>query len=270
MAKNYTFAEAVAIINEGKDMEAIVDIGKRFPILMHNVSVVTTKAGDAFVELMSYLPEHLTANKVNTAMKAAVGDEAEDAGDNDEAPAEEAKKAAPKVKKSDAGETETGETTEGGWASMNSNALYQELKKRGLTKGRKFSKKADMIEALEQYEANGGAAPEAEAEADEAAETTEAGNAYEGKSAMELFKECKKRGIKAAPKKPAKFYIDLLLKDDAKNAEAEETESEDWDDEEEVVEEPKATKKAAAPKSEKKPAKKAEPKEESEDDDWDI
>ena len=153
---------------------------------------------------------------------------------------------------------------------MNSNALYQELKKRGLTKGRKFSKKADMIEALEQYEANGGAAPE---EVDDAAEAeeeaAEATDAYEGKSAMELFKECKKRGIKVAPKKPAKFYADLLVKNDAENAEADEAEDDDWDDEPKAeAKEPKKPEKKPAKKAEKKPAKKAEA--EDEDDDWDI
>lgn len=51
---------------------------------------------------------------------------------------------------------------------------------------------------------------------------------YAGKAAPELFKECKKRGIKAAPKKPAKYYIDLLEKDDAKGGESED-EDDDWD-----------------------------------------
>jgi hypothetical protein len=47
---------------------------------------------------------------------------------------------------------------------------------------------------------------------------------------MELFKECKARKIKAAPKKPAKFYIDLLIRDDATKAEATKAESDDDDD----------------------------------------
>lgn len=51
---------------------------------------------------------------------------------------------------------------------------------------------------------------------------------YAGKAAPELFKECKKRGIKAAPKKPAKYYIDLLEKDDAKGGESED-EDDDWE-----------------------------------------
>lgn len=52
---------------------------------------------------------------------------------------------------------------------------------------------------------------------------------YAGQNAQALFKECKKRGIKAAPKKPAQYYIDLLEKDDAKADSAEDEDDEDWD-----------------------------------------
>ena len=38
----------------------------------------------------------------------------------------------------------------------------------------------------------------------------ESGDEYEGKSAMELYKLCKKRGIEVASKKPAKFYAEAL------------------------------------------------------------
>lgn len=72
------------------------------------------------------------------------------------------------------------------------------------------------------------AAPKKEAEPDTKEEADEADGKYAGKAAPELFKECKKRGIKAAPKKPAKYYIDLLEKDDAKGGESED-EDDDWD-----------------------------------------
>ena len=72
------------------------------------------------------------------------------------------------------------------------------------------------------------AAPKKEAEPDAKEEAAEADGKYAGKAAPELFKECKKRGIKAAPKKPAKYYIDLLEKDDAKGGESED-EDDDWD-----------------------------------------
>ena len=64
----------------------------------------------------------------------------------------------------------------------------------------------------------------AEPEADESE-----GGKYDGMNAMELFKECKKRGIKAQPKKTAKFYKDLLEKNDAEGASDGEDEDDDWD-----------------------------------------
>lgn len=70
-----------------------------------------------------------------------------------------------------------------------------------------------------------------EAESESEVETDEEQNdgKYAGKNAMELFKECKKRGIKAAPKKPVKYYIELLEKDDA-TVEADAVDSNDDDD----------------------------------------
>lgn len=260
MAKNYTFAEAVRIINEGKDMESITDIGRRFPTLLHKVTKVTTKAGEDFVDLMNYMPDYLTANKVNTALKAGVGDAP--AADDEETEATEAV--------NEATENEVEETNEAGtpdYESMSAKALWDILGKAGLRKTAKSTKKADLVAACKAMDAAKTEATEAETEEAETEEATEA-NPYDGKSAMELFKECKKRGIKAEPKKPAKFYADLLAKDDAKASEETETEeTDDWD-EEEAVEEKKPAKKA----EEKKPAKKAAKKEETndDDDDWDI
>lgn len=251
MAKNYTFAEAVAIINAGTDMEAIVDIGRRFPGLLHKVTKVTSKAGEDFVELMGYLPEHLTANKVNTAIKNSVGGNEEAEGEDD---------AAEEVTKEEVKETEaTAEWNE----SMSAKQLWDILGKAGKRKLAKSTKKADLIEACKQ--AFGGEVVEETEEVEEVVEEATETNPYEGKSAMELFKECKARGIKAAAKKPAKFYADLLIKADAEAATEEEAESDDWDEEE--------TKEPAKPakKEEKKPVKKAAKKEEADDDDdWDI
>lgn len=68
--------------------------------------------------------------------------------------------------------------------------------------------------------------PKAEPEPDPAESE---GGKYDGMNAMELFKECKKRGIKAQPKKTAKFYKDLLEKNDAEGASDGEDEDDDWD-----------------------------------------
>lgn len=251
MAKNYTFSEAVEIIAKGTDMEAIADIGKRFPVLAVKVANVAAKAGESFVDLMGYMPEHLTANKVNTVIKNAFGGTTES---DEDAEVEEI-------------ENDTTETTgEVDYESMSGKELVKLLRKAGKGSLITSKKKADLV-ALCNKEF--GASTDADDFEDED-ETEE--NPYEGMTAQELFKECKKRGLKAEAKKSAKFYTDLLTKDDAKNA-AEEVEEEDdaddWDDEEEVVEEaPKKETKKSAKKADKKAAKKAEA--EDDDDDWDI
>lgn len=261
MAKNYTIAEAVAIINAGTDMESIADIGRRYPILMHKVTKVVAKAGEDFVDLMSYMPDHLTANKVNTSMKNNAGSEvSEDAEIEEDVNVEEAKKEKA-AKATKAAKTETSGTD---YESMSGKELWEILGKAGKRKDCKEkmggTKKDLMIEYINKYGLGDAAVEEADVE-----ETTEEStNPYEGKSAMELFKECKKRGIKAEAKKPAKFYAELLMKADAEATE--ESESDEDDDWGEEVEEPKAEKKAT-----KKSAKKSAKEETADDDDdWDI
>lgn len=202
MATNYTFAQAIKILHDGTDTEAIVEITRRFPQLALLSNTVLTKAGEDFVKLSAAFPDYLTANKMNSMLKKGVAE------DGDEEAAEET----------------TEESTE--------------------EKARKPRRRKAEKE-----------------EAKDVEEETESDDPYAGKSAMDLFKECKKRKIKAEPKKPAKFYADLLKKDDAAKAKTEDTEDEDWGDEEEEVEEKKPAKKAP-----KKPAKKVE----DDDEDWDI
>lgn len=255
MAKNYTFNEAVAIIAAGKDMEAITDIGRRYPVLAHKIAVVAAKAGEEFVDLMGYMPEYLTANKVNTAIKAGITE----SGSNEDDTEDEVTEAA----------TEDADDVTDDYDSMNATEIWKLMCERGLDKTVKSKKKGDRIAALREYDKNGGNA-NSDSEDDEDVESE---NAYEGKSAMELFKECKARKIKAVPKKPAKYYVDLLVKDDAAKAEATEAESddEDWGDEE--AEAPKKEEKKAAKPAAKggkaKATKKAEAESED-DDDWDI
>ena len=255
MAKNYTFNEAVKIIAKGTDLEAITDIGRRYPVLAHKIAVVTAKAGEEFVDLMGYMPDYLT-------IKAGITESGSD---------EDAEDTEAEATTDDAGEDATEATAQ--WdESMSAKQLWDILGKAGKRKLAKSTKKADLVEACKQAF---GAATEAEAEDAEAEDDATEANPYEGKSAMELFKECKARKIKAAPKKPAKFYADLLIKDDAAKAEATEAESEeddDWGDEE--AEAPKKEDKKAAPKAsakggKAKAAKKAEA-ESDDDEDWDI
>lgn len=247
MAKNYTYAEAVAIIAEGKDMEAIVDLGRRYPALVQKTTVVATKAGQDFVELMSFMPEYLTANKVNAGIKKAIvgGEDA----DNDA---------------EDADTEETAEdSNEVDYDSMNAKQLWDILGKAGKRGTAKSKKKADLVEAVKALADNG--VEEADEADDEGeGEEKEVGK-YDGKSAVELFKECKARKIKAESKKPAKYYVDLLTKADAASEdEGEDEADENWDEEE--------TKKAAASskKNDKKAASDKIAKKDDDDDDWDI
>ena len=156
-----------------------------------------------------------------------------------------------------------------GLDAKTSKELYQMLKEAGLTKGRKLSKKSEMIEALRESGAGADADDEDEGEdedfdeVDENEETEE--NPYEGKTAMALFKECKKRKLKVAPKKPAKFYVEALLKDDAEKVENVDEDEDDWGDDEEVEE----TKKDKVNKGKNKSKEKVED-DEDDDEDWDI
>lgn len=256
MAKNYTFNEAVKIIANGTDLEAITDIGRRYPVLAHKIAVVAAKAGEEFVDLMGYMPEYLTANKVNTAIKAGITESDSDEDDTEDEVTEAA--------------AEDADDVTDDYDSMNATEIWKLMCERGLDKTVKSKKKGDRIAALREYDKNGGNT-NSDSEDDEDVESE---NPYEGKSAMELFKECKARKIKAVPKKPAKFYVDLLLKDDAAKAEATEAESndDDWGDEEAEApkkEDKKTAPKAAAKGDKAKATKKAEA--ESEDDeDWDI
>lgn len=200
MAKNYNIGEVVKIVAEGKDFEAIMDIGRRYPLLMNKVTKLVTLAGETASDFFSYMPEYLTANKVNKMIKDAVIDE-------------------------DAEEVEETEEAE--------------------EKPVKKEKKAKKTK-------------KEEVEEDDAEDED---NPYSGKTAPELYKECKKRGIKVAAKKDAKYYEKALLKADAADAETEEAD-EDWEEE-------KPAKPAKKEKAAKKKAKKEE-EEVEEDEDWDI
>ena len=210
--KNYTLSEAVAIIAEGKDLEAITDLGKKFPVLSIKIAKLTTMAKDEFVDFMSYMPEYLTIKKVNNAVKTT----------------DETK------------EVESEETTESEETVEEKEHKVEEPKE-PKKRGRKPKQKVEAVPA----------------------EETHGEEKYEEMTAPDLFKLCKSRGIKTMPKKPARFYIDLLEQDDKSKVVEEEVEpNDDWDtDDETEKEEPK------------KVAKKADKKKVEDDDDeenWDI
>lgn len=202
--KNYTLKEAVEIIAEGKDLEAIAGLGKRFPILSIKIARLTAKAEKEIIDLMQYMPEYLTIKKVNNAVKT-VNDSKAEAGDATEAENKP-------VEEETAKEVEEQEEKEN---------KPVEPKKRG----RKPKAKVKAI-PVEEPKA------EVEDEADEdPTEAEETANNYEGKKAVDLFKLCKSRGLKVTTKKSAKYYIDVLKKDDETKAKAEAKKAEEVEDE---------------------------------------
>ena len=205
MAKNWTVAEATeAILNS--DKEAVLDIGKRFPLAVRAIAIAGDKAKDILAAF-----NFVTVRKVESVLKDGV-EISEDPDEGIEDPTEEKP-----VKK----EKET------------------KVEKSTGKRGRPAKKKEEA------------AMNKPEGDADEEEED------YSSMSEVELFKICKKKGLKPAPKQKKQYYLDLL--NPAEDADDED----DWDEEEEE-EKPakKTTKKASAKKSEKVA--------EDEDDDWDI
>ena len=238
VVKNYTLKEAVEIIAEGKDLEAIADLGKRFPILSIKIARLTAKAEKEIIDLMQYMPEYLTIKKVSNAVKTASEPkaEAEDATEAENKPVEE-------------------KTTKEVEEPKEKENKPVEPKKRG-------RKPKAKVKAVPVEEPKAEVEDEADEEPTEAEETA---NNYEGKKAVDLFKLCKSRGLKVTTKKSAKYYIDVLKKDDEAKAKAEAKkaeEAEDDEDEWDIEDEPKEV---------KKPEKSAFIEEDEDDDEsWDI
>lgn len=291
--KNYTVKEAInAIMNN--DTDAIKEIAKYFPQFL--IIVVRGDWG-AFANA---LPDALTLRKLSfDATAAAPVEDAEEAVTMP-APMEEA--------------AEDDEAEEVDLSTLPVKTLIKMCEDAGHKVARFGKPKTYYIDIL-----NGNAEPEQTFEGKEDKRVTErkaakkeavktakknaaAGN-YTEMKASELFALCQERGIEAATKQKAAYYIKKLEAYDAENGEeAEEVkptpkktaakaapkaapkkapkkeeveedpdEAEDWDDVEEEEEEApkKAPKKAAAP-AKKAPAKKAPAKKapvEEEDDD---
>lgn len=209
MAKNYTLTEAIITAHENGDMEALADLGRRYPLLMAKVQRLVAKAGEEAVDLAQYFPEYLSANKVNKAIKDGAPESDAEDEDSDDDVDETPKKKAPAAggkpakgkKADDDSDDEDGEESK--YASMSSRDLWNLLGKLNARKAceKEFGdlKKGSMVKYLEKYGEGGAPADDDE---DDAEEETEG---YEGKSAVELYKLCKSRKIKAEPKKPAKY-----------------------------------------------------------------
>lgn len=276
MAKNYSLNEAVQIIVENQDAESIVELGKRYPLLVSKITRVAVKAGEDFADLMGFMPENLSANKINQSIRKALeeagedveGDDFEDDGDDAEeeapAPKKQAKGSGKPVKAAPKNDTD--------YDNMNNAQMYKLLGEMGKRKDCKNEfgdlSHDSMLKYLKKYGSGGAVAEEEDVdeEEDEAVD-------YSTMKAPELYKLCKQRKIKAEQKKPAKYYIALLEKADAEAAQAEDEaeDDENWDDEEEdeaPAPVPKKQEKGKG-KSAAKSTKKSKDEEED-DEDWDI
>lgn len=110
--------------------------------------------------------------------------------------------------------------------SMTMAELRDEIELRGLDT--KSVKKQPLVDALIEDDKG-----ETSEEIDEADETEEnVGSKYEGRKAMDLFKEAKDRGLKVKPRQKAAFYVEALEELDAKEL----AEKDKVDDVEEVWE----------------------------------
>lgn len=181
MAKNWKFGEAVRAINSG-DKEAILDIGRRFP-LFANLAAQVNEAG---MQLIDCVPEYCSARKIESVLK---GDVQESEGDDtEEAVEEEAPKAPAKKEKAEKAPAKkapakAAKKEEDGLESKSAKELFDMCKEAGL-KVKPKQDKSVYIEALK--------AAEAEDEADD-----DWGDEEEEEAP-------KKAAPKKAAKKPAK------------------------------------------------------------------
>lgn len=215
MAQNWNVKEAMVAINK-REKESIIDIGHRFPLSLNLLSHIIYDP--SVVEFINALPEHITLRKIETTLKGVeCNDSTEEVvtGDNIKDVEDIGKEVKPEAKKN---------STKSEYSQMTGDELITLLKNAGVYKDCKEkmggAKKQQMIDYIEKY----GLKVEESNESNESNET----NPYAGKTAMELFKECKARGLEAKPKQKAAFYVDILLKDDQSKT----VPADDWDEEE--------------------------------------
>lgn len=247
--RNWTIKDAVAVIQNGKDTEAIKEIAKHFPVFF--MAVAKNDLG----AVAAMMTDKMTVRRLQA--EATEADE-----DSDEAEEVEAEvEAAEDADTSDDG----GEDLE----SMSTKQLIALCGKRGIKVPKYGKNKKFYLEALQ------GGVEEAEAEDDGDDDDTE-DDPYTGKNAIQLYSLCKKRGLKVKPKQKAAVYLGALKKADAAESEDadDQDQDDDWGEDDDEAEEKKPAKKSTKKSASKKAAKKAEPEEDEDDsdddDDWEI
>ena len=141
-------------------------------------------------------------------------------------------KKAAKAKSEPEVEEEETEEDAGDYESMTSAALYKLCCERGISSKCKKRDKKTLIAVLKENDAA------QDAEDDWEDEEEQETDPYAGKTAKELYKMCKDRGLTAVPKKSADVYAKILKKADAEAAkktntkaqvEEEEDDEDDWE-----------------------------------------
>ena len=232
--RNWTIKEAVEVINANQDQEAIKEIAKHFPQFFMAV------CKNDIVALTQAMNDKFTVRRLQFGVV--------DAGNDDES-----EDTAPKTSGKKSAEAEVDDSD---LESLSTKQLMALCDKRGIKVPHYGKNKQFYLDALQ-----GGVDEEPETDA------AEEEDAYEGKSAMELYKLCKKRGIKVEPKKASKVYVAALKKADAEAAQAEDdVDDEDWGDDKKEAPAPKKPAKSA---NKKAPAK-VEEEDSDDDDEWDI
>lgn len=241
MAKNWSAYEAAKEIY-GNNKENIAEIGSRFPLFARTVALADSVY---LLDILKALPTKVTARVVETGLKEMETEEPEmEIPQEEEAP----KKGKAKEQEDEWSDDEEEEST---YESMTAKDLYALCCKRGISSLCKSRKKDELIKLLEKLD-NGEIEPskgkgkakeekkttskkdvkkeEPVEEEDEWEEDEEETDPYVGKTAMELFKMCKERGLKVKPKQKPDVYADMLKADDAKGEEdTEEEDDDDWE-----------------------------------------
>ena len=241
MATNWSLAEGAKVILEKEDMATMSELIKKFPITSVAIQAVGAGNEGNLMFLLQALPIHVTMRKVENAYKdlmngSAIRDDEDQDEDVDDV-------------------TEDEEDVEDSTDDEDEVEEEPAPKKKGPGRPRVNKSKEQKNAEHRKREKIRKSEAEAEDEADEFDVDEETGEVdYSAMTAVELFKLCKERGIKAQPKKPAKTYIELLKKADeeamAVNDEEEDSDD-DWDDEDAPINPPTDS-------------------DEDEDDDWDI
>lgn len=245
MAKSYTVVEAIEILERMDNRDEVTSLVKHAPLFAVRVSKLLAKAPEEFKAFAACLPEYVTTTKINNNLRKA-----STACECTECEHEEVE-----AMDSDAPATKD-------YDSMSSTEIKALIDERGLRDlcRERFgnARKPNAIKLLKAIDAGEIVVSEDDVTADTEEDPVEeeTSGKYDGIPAMKLFKMCKERDIKCKPKHPAKYYVELLEKDDAKADEVDD--DDDWDDE---------------PNAE--PTKEETPKENvgedfDDDDDWDI